>query len=318
MMHKNFLLFTLAALAVTLCFADDDSEPWNYVIADKSKGPDSWSTHFEECGGSKNSPIDLPTSKDELYGEKAVGWDMHKWNKFNDWTVLNNHYTVKFSLENEGIMTTKGGALGANYEVLQFHLHWGANNRKGSEHLVDGKSYPMELHFVHKNEKFTTVQDAVSSGDSDAFAALGFFFELQEEDNPDLDDLVEAVKAVRNETNYQESGVKVNVSEFVSSASRSSYYRYFGGLTTPGCQEIVLWTVFTEPIGISADQMEIIRTQDDNSYGVDFFREVQLLGSRPLTLYDTNYSPEGYLNSAETFQIFNFLTFISLLITRFF
>jgi len=54
-------------------------------------------------------------------------------------------YIVKFSLENEGIMTTKGGALGANYEVLQFHLHWGANNRKGSEHLVDGKSYPMEV-----------------------------------------------------------------------------------------------------------------------------------------------------------------------------
>jgi len=49
--------------------------------------------------------------------------------------------------------------------------------------------------------------------------------------------------------------VKVNVSEFVSSALESSYYRYFGGLTTPGCQEIVVWTVFTKPIGISADQV---------------------------------------------------------------
>jgi len=55
------------------------------------------------------------------------------------------YYIVKFSLENDGTMTTEGGALGSKYEVLQFHLHWGSNNRKGSEHLVDGKPYPMEV-----------------------------------------------------------------------------------------------------------------------------------------------------------------------------
>jgi len=54
------------------------------------------------------------------------------------------------------------------------------------------------------------------------------------------------------------SGVKVRVTDFVTSAFKSSYYRYFGGLTTPGCQEIVLWTVFTEPIGISARQVELL------------------------------------------------------------
>ena len=33
------------------------------------------------------------------------------------------------------------------------------------------------------------------------------------------------------------------------------YYRYYGSLTTPGCNEVVQWTIFTTPIPISAKQV---------------------------------------------------------------
>ena len=36
---------------------------------------------------------------------------------------------------------------------------------------------------------------------------------------------------------------------------KSDYYRYFGSLTTPGCNEVVQWTVFKQPIPISANQV---------------------------------------------------------------
>mgnify|MGYP001796035889 CR=1 FL=1 len=31
---------------------------------------------------------------------------------------------------------------------------------------------------------------------------------------------------------------------------KSDYYRYFASLTTPGCNEVVQWTVFKQPIPI--------------------------------------------------------------------
>lgn len=36
--------------------------------------------------------------------------------------------------------------VGTTYQFLQFHLHWGSDNSKGSEHTIDGKKYPAEVH----------------------------------------------------------------------------------------------------------------------------------------------------------------------------
>merc|ERR1712215_358707 len=89
----------------------------------------------------------------------------------------------------------KGGPLpaGSEYQILQFHFHWGADDTKGSEHTLDGKMLPLELHIVHKKvgeENFLSVPGGL--------AVTGFFFEISAEDNAAIEPLVAALANVMN------------------------------------------------------------------------------------------------------------------------
>lgn len=51
-------------------------------------------------------------------------------------------------------------------------------------------------------------------------------------------------------------------------ANKSSFWRYNGSLTTPPCTECVTWTVFTEPISITKQQVYCIFMH----LNLDFFK----------------------------------------------
>ena len=40
----------------------------------------------------------------------------------------------------------------SEYELWQFHAHWGSDNSKGSEHTIDGKEYASEVS-IYENER---------------------------------------------------------------------------------------------------------------------------------------------------------------------
>uniref|UniRef100_A0A672RE09 Carbonic anhydrase 4 n=1 Tax=Sinocyclocheilus grahami TaxID=75366 RepID=A0A672RE09_SINGR len=57
----------------------------------------------------------------------------------------------------------------------------------------------------------------------------------------------------------------------------TSYYRYDGSLTTPGCTEAVVWTVFENPIPLDREQLRAFSTLkfNDGNPMVGTFRPVQ-------------------------------------------
>ena len=54
---------------------------------------------------------------------------------------------------------------GVKYRLIQAHWHWGVNNSVGSEHVVDGARYPLEVHMVHYNEKYQDKDEAFQHPD---------------------------------------------------------------------------------------------------------------------------------------------------------
>lgn len=59
---------------------------------------------------------------------------------------------------------------------------------------------------------------------------------------------------------------EISISDLIGDVDLSKYYRYMGSLTTPTCNEAVVWTVFQEPINIDKN---LVSWEDSSSSGKD-------------------------------------------------
>jgi len=65
--------------------------------------------------------------------------------------VVSTWHTVTVYLENYiKLVGISGSALSNEYYLEQLHFHWGASDRIGSEHTIDGHAYNMEVRQLSK------------------------------------------------------------------------------------------------------------------------------------------------------------------------
>jgi hypothetical protein len=74
-----------------------------------------------------------------------------------------------------------------------------------------------------------------------------------------------------------------------------SFYRYSGSLTTPRCDEVVTWTVFSNPNFMSSAQLQQFRTltNDENRPLVNNDRPVQPMGNRIVQFVQSGRRPSS-------------------------
>lgn len=176
--------------------------------------------------------------------------------------ILNPGYCWKVEVDGEGSIL-EGGPLEHKYQLEQFHFHWGKTDKTGSEHTVDGKIYPAEVHLVHWNKDlYHSFDDAVAK--ENGLAVLGAFLEIGEEhaELKKLTNLLENVKHRGEETNIPEGFDPTTLVP-----ENRAYWTYDGSLTTPPCYETVTWIVFKQPIQVSSEQLA--RFRGLCSYGRD-------------------------------------------------
>jgi carbonic anhydrase len=114
---------------------------------------------------------------------------------------------------------------------LQFHFH------TPSEHTIDGRSYPLEMHLVHAD-------------DQGRLAVLGVLFEVGEA-HPGLAALAANLPAPHETTTVD--GATINADALLP--ADLGYVRYDGSLTTPPCSEGVAWHVVQATQTVSAEQL---------------------------------------------------------------
>ena len=92
----------------------------------------------------------------------------------------NTGHSVTFSSDYLSTIVITGGGLKGEYKVAQFHFHWGITDAEGSEHLLDGKASPLEMHVVTMKTRFDSLRKALESHDRDALAVFGVFYQIND------------------------------------------------------------------------------------------------------------------------------------------
>ncbi|CAB3982098.1 Hypothetical predicted protein [Paramuricea clavata] len=260
----------------------------NYSNWDYSDQGANWVTKFKLCAGTKQSPIDIkaPTCDEGLNNSITfTNYDKTGSSKF---TFENNGHSLVLKAPGPDAKVTLG-SLGT-FNFHQLHFHWGKDDTKGSEHLHDGKVFPAEMHLVHINSKYSTFQEAQQN--ADGLAVFGVFIKVGQAENTAFNFLSSSPSLI-----YE--GTKVNVTQFAINTllptDQTIFYRYKGSLTSPTCDEIVTWTVFDQPISLSASQLAQFRIVKDNHNKtlVDNFRVVQNLNNRTITYWSEEKCGSG-------------------------
>jgi carbonic anhydrase len=218
---------------------------WSYEGA---AGPAKWGTlekDFSACGSGKaQSPIDIRDDAATKATLPPINFDY----KASTLKIIDNGHTIQVNYA-PGSFITVGGK---QYELVQFHFH------KPSEEHLNGKSYDMEAHLVHRDQQGHLAVVAVLLSTAGA--------------NPLIQTLWDNLPK-KKETESVMNAVKINVANLLPTSK--AYYTYVGSLTTPPCTEGVTWFVLKNPTMISAD--EIARFA--KSYPMDA-RPVQPLNGR--------------------------------------
>merc|ERR1711951_109040 len=274
-LHSHSSKRTFQAIAMA-------STPWGY---EDHNGPEKWHIEFPVAKeGKRQSPIDLSTElaqTDSNLGKAPITC------KYVDKNILNIENTGaswKVNVDGAG-SSLKGGALQGEYQLWQFHAHWGDCNEKGSEHTVEGKMYPAELHLVHWNKsKYSSPNEA--AGEPDGLAVLGIFLEVGDK-HEELDKVFKLLDQIKFKGDKVSFAEPVEPSKFLPKDTKN-LYTYEGSLTTPPLLESVIWTVFKEPVQISKEQLDAMRNMkcgckaDKDLSMVNNYRPPCALGNRTL------------------------------------
>jgi carbonic anhydrase len=231
MNHKGFVLIYGLFLVTSTVLAGSKTH-WGY---DQENGSADWaklSPDYALCGeGRQQSPVDLrqpvPAEQPEVVRDyKPVSLRIRRHEHVVD--IIDNGHTIQVN-DDQGSTLRIGETL---YELKQYHFH------APSEHSVDGRHFPMEMHLVHQSAK-------------GELAVLGVFI-AEGAHNPAFDPVWANLPRQPGQEVHLEH-VTVNVGHLLP--ERHQAYRYRGSLTTPPCSEGVRWLVASHPIALSTAQI---------------------------------------------------------------
>jgi carbonic anhydrase len=204
--------------------------------------------------GFEQSPINIVSSANEQ-GKHHITL------RFKDEVekVENLGHTVQLDFEEGSVIVQDD----TTFAFKQCHFH------TPSEHLIDGMTFPMEMHIVN-------IMPNADKNATPQYLVIGVLFKLGKE-NPFIDEFLSAIpKEEHSATEIKAGTVRLHdLFGDIPDEIKGNYYNYRGSLTTPPFTESVRRYIAKRIFEASAEQIEAINKIEGNNA-----RHVQALYGR--------------------------------------
>lgn len=235
-----------------------NSSSWSY--ADNGFGPRTWHERYKVAKGNLQSPINIESAQAEVGNN--VGPIQFQYMNIHNSTITNDGRNLQVTLtRNESVVT--GGPLTDRYQLAVIRFHWGNDNSSGSEHSIDGQSYPLEVQLIHWNKDlYKNIGEAMTGENGMCIIAL--LCQVSDEDNEGLTPIIKLLSRDENKGCFSlEVKSVIDPNEIIR--DMNSYWTYQGSLTTPPLSENVTWVISQNIMGLSKKQMIGFRNVQNSS-----------------------------------------------------
>jgi carbonic anhydrase len=242
--EMNKLLILLFLLCLQACAhrtSKEISEAGSH-LEPQIQGPQKYSLPSLDPGFHQ-SPINIFTNRTK----KELNLD-HFVVHFQDnvTAVENLGHTIQLDFNAGSTITVKD----KTYSFKQMHFH------TPSEHLIDGMTFPMELHIVSATENSVTPD----------YLVIAVLFKMGEE-NQFINEFIKLTPShPHNKTVVKDNSVKLNdLLSLNPAGDLGHHYHYRGSLTTAPYTESVDWFVLKKVYEASPEQIETINKIEGNN-----------------------------------------------------
>lgn len=238
--------------------AFSDNPPWNYP---EQSIPGGWgsvrgadpvpvlSYPYATCAvGGKQAPVDINSAG---IVHKPIDSLKIRWPKFNA-DFFNSGHAIQVQPVDSYDGFTKVAR--ESFELIQAHIH------TPSEHRLDGKTFPAEVHFVHMRNDGQVIVLAIVIEEGAA--------------NTEIQKMLDNTPNTPDVPTHNKTNIQMDLARILPKKTKS-FFNYLGSLTTPPCSEGVLWYIFDHTITLSSAQIAQLRSFYDHNN-----RSIQPLNDR--------------------------------------
>ena len=197
---------------------------WDYLGVENPRHWGMLSQEYMTCEtGNRQSPINISmTHHGDHHQELVFHYQTSQLHE------MNNGHTIQVS----HVSGCRVDLNDRKYKLRQFHFH------APSEHHIEGKAFPMEVHLVHQDETGHVLVIAVLMKTDATQPVLSKLWKwLPEQTEKDV-------------------SIPLDLSLTDILPTNTDHYAYSGSLTTPPCTEGVQWIVLKEPMHVTQQDVD--------------------------------------------------------------